>query len=202
VNHKKCQRLWREEGLRVKVNTRRKRTGRSTTRALVADAPDVVWAIDFQFDRTTDDRPIKIANVIDEHTRQALGGQFARSIIVAYQADQLDWIVVITGVARQVTEPDRLSRYENCFSPRPTSPWTLPSASTPTSSPASGSARLAHPPQADGHTCAKHSAIRLPGTASSLARTTPARSDKKRQQPPAARLPVRQTGKQPPAPCA
>jgi putative transposase len=40
----------------------------------------VVWAIDFQFDATTDGRPIKIANVIDEHTRQALGGQVARSI--------------------------------------------------------------------------------------------------------------------------
>lgn len=67
-------------GLRVKVNTRRKRAGRSTTRSLVADAPDVVWAIDFQFDATTDGRPVKIANVIDEHTRQALGGQVARSI--------------------------------------------------------------------------------------------------------------------------
>jgi putative transposase len=40
----------------------------------------VVWAIYFQFDATTDGRPIKIANVIDEHTRQALGGQVARSI--------------------------------------------------------------------------------------------------------------------------
>jgi len=49
-------------------------------RALVADAPDVVWAIDFQFDATTDGRPIKIANVIAEHTRQDLGGQVARSI--------------------------------------------------------------------------------------------------------------------------
>ncbi|WP_161557766.1 transposase family protein [Micromonospora sp. 4G51] len=37
----------------------------------------MVWAIDFQFDATTDGRPIKIANVIDEDTRQALGGQVA-----------------------------------------------------------------------------------------------------------------------------
>ncbi len=80
MNHKRCQRLWREESLRVRVPVRRKRAGRSTTRSLVADAPDVVWAIDFQFDATTDGRPIKIANVIDEHTRQALGGQVARSI--------------------------------------------------------------------------------------------------------------------------
>jgi putative transposase len=34
----------------------------------VADAPNRVWAVDFQFDATTDGRPIKIASVVDEHT--------------------------------------------------------------------------------------------------------------------------------------
>jgi hypothetical protein len=31
-----------------------------------------VWAVDFQFDATTDDRPIKIVSIIDEHTRECL----------------------------------------------------------------------------------------------------------------------------------
>jgi putative transposase len=79
VNRKKLQRLWREEGLRVKQKARRKRAGASTV-VVSADAPNVVWAIDFQFDATTDGRPFKIANIIDEHTREALGGQIARSI--------------------------------------------------------------------------------------------------------------------------
>jgi hypothetical protein len=30
-----------------------------------------VWAVDFQFDVTTDGRPIKIVSFIDEHTRNA-----------------------------------------------------------------------------------------------------------------------------------
>jgi putative transposase len=30
-----------------------------------------VWAVDFQFDVTTDGRPIKIVSIIDEHTRNA-----------------------------------------------------------------------------------------------------------------------------------
>jgi len=39
VNHKKIQRLWREEGLRVPRRRRRNRTGTSTTPNLpVADA--------------------------------------------------------------------------------------------------------------------------------------------------------------------
>jgi hypothetical protein len=30
-----------------------------------------VWAVDFQFDVTTDGRPIKIVSIVDEHTRNA-----------------------------------------------------------------------------------------------------------------------------------
>jgi hypothetical protein len=33
-----------------------------------------VWAVDFQFDATTDGPPIKIMSLIDEHTRECLGG--------------------------------------------------------------------------------------------------------------------------------
>jgi hypothetical protein len=39
-----------------------------------------VWAVDFQFDVTTDGRPIKIVSIIDEHTRECLGGRVQRSI--------------------------------------------------------------------------------------------------------------------------
>jgi transposase InsO family protein len=47
VNHKKIQRLWREEGLRVPQRRRRKRTGTSTAPDRPkADAPNRVWAVD------------------------------------------------------------------------------------------------------------------------------------------------------------
>lgn len=65
VNHKKL-RLWREEGLRVPIRARRKRVGSSTAPGTpTADTPNKVWAVDFQFDSTTDGRPIKIASIID-----------------------------------------------------------------------------------------------------------------------------------------
>jgi hypothetical protein len=54
INKKKVQRLWREEGLRVKVRTIRTRAGAGATPITEANAPKVVWAIDFQFDSTTD----------------------------------------------------------------------------------------------------------------------------------------------------
>jgi len=66
----KIQRLWRDEGLRVPHRRRRERHGTSTAPdPVIADAPNRVWAADFQFDVTTDGRPIKIVSIIDEHTR-------------------------------------------------------------------------------------------------------------------------------------
>ena len=69
VNKKKIHRLWREEGLQVRVHSPRKRAGISSIPPVEADAPNVVWAIDFQFDSTIDGKAIKIASMIDEHTR-------------------------------------------------------------------------------------------------------------------------------------
>jgi len=97
VNRKKVQRLWREEGLRVVQRVRRKRAGISTVPAVAAHAPDAVWAIDFQFDSTTDGRPFKIANILDEHTREIIGGQVARSVTGDDLVDELTRIAAARG---------------------------------------------------------------------------------------------------------
>ena len=70
---------------------RRKRLGASTTpNPPTADAPNVVWAVDFQFDATTDGRPIKIVSIVDEHTRECLGGLVERNITGRHLIDELD----------------------------------------------------------------------------------------------------------------
>ena len=78
--NKKIHRLWREEGLQVRVHSPRKRAGISSVPPVEADAPDVVWAIDFQYDSTIDGKAIKIASMIDEHTRLSLLHVVERSI--------------------------------------------------------------------------------------------------------------------------
>ena len=55
-----------------------------------ADAPNRVWAVDFQFDATTDGRPIKIVSIVDEHTRECLGGLVERYITAEDLIDELD----------------------------------------------------------------------------------------------------------------
>lgn len=98
INHKRIQRLWREEGLRVPQRRRRKRLGASTTPTVpVADAPNTVWAVDFQFDATTDGRPVKIVSIVDEHTRECLGGLVDRSITGDDLIDELDRLAQLRG---------------------------------------------------------------------------------------------------------
>jgi transposase InsO family protein len=62
-----------------------------------ADAPNTVWAVDFQFDATTDGRPIKIVSIVDEHTRESLGGLVERSITADVLIDELDRIATTRG---------------------------------------------------------------------------------------------------------
>jgi transposase InsO family protein len=84
VNRKRVQRLWREEGLRVPPQRlKRRRLGTSTVPAarLVAERPNHVWALDFQFDVTSDGRPLKALAMCDEFTRESIGNAVARSRI-------------------------------------------------------------------------------------------------------------------------
>jgi len=98
TNHKKIQRLWREEGLQVPQRRHRKRTGTSTAPDHpTAAAPNRVWAVDFQFDTTTDGRPVKIVSIVDEHTRECLGGLVDRSITADILIDELDRLAAQRG---------------------------------------------------------------------------------------------------------
>ncbi len=64
---------------------------------MIADAPDRVWAVDFQFDVTTDGRPIKIASIVDEHTRECLGGMVERNITGEHLIAELDRLAAQRG---------------------------------------------------------------------------------------------------------
>ena len=109
VNRKKIQRLWREEGLRVPQRKRkRQRLGDSTVPAnrLRAERPNHVWAMDFQFDTTTDGRTLKLLHVVDEHTREALAIRVARSIDADHAVSVLDQIVRERGTAPELVRMD------------------------------------------------------------------------------------------------
>lgn len=83
VNHKRVERIWREEGL--KVPRKQPKRGRlwlndGSCIRLRPTHRNHVWSYDFVVDRTDDGRIIKILTVIDEYSRESLAIVVARSI--------------------------------------------------------------------------------------------------------------------------
>lgn len=79
LNHQRTQRLWRDEGLRRPPRCRkRRRRSLEVAERLRAERPNQLWALDFQFDETTDGRRLKLLNIVDEYTREALAMRVGR----------------------------------------------------------------------------------------------------------------------------
>jgi putative transposase len=101
VNHKRVHRLWREEGLRRPVSCRKRRRIRpGTAERLHAERRNHVWALDFQFDETADHRRLKLLNVVDEHTREALAMTVGRRCDADTVAAVLDALRTARGAPK------------------------------------------------------------------------------------------------------
>ena len=75
VNHKRVERLWRREGLKVPRKQPKRRRLWLNDGSCIRLRPthrNHVWAYDFMSCRTHDGRPIKILTVVDEYTRESL----------------------------------------------------------------------------------------------------------------------------------
>lgn len=83
VNHKRVERIWRAEGL--KVPHRHKKRGRiwlndgSCVRRR-AEHVDHVWSYDFVHDCTRDGKPLRFLTVVDEYSRECLALEVSRSL--------------------------------------------------------------------------------------------------------------------------
>jgi putative transposase len=93
--------------------------GVSSIRPVEADAPKVVWAIDFQFDSTVDGKAVKIASMIDEHTRESLVNIVERSITAERLIAELEKCFAAAGgppmVLRMDNGPELISQALQSF---------------------------------------------------------------------------------------
>ena len=75
VNHKRIERLWREEGLQLPQRHKKRRRlyhKNSSVIRLRPLYPNHVWSIDFVHDKLSNGKPYKMLTVLDEYTREAL----------------------------------------------------------------------------------------------------------------------------------
>ncbi|MBB2192034.1 IS3 family transposase [Gluconacetobacter azotocaptans] len=98
VNHKRVERIWRREGL--KVPQRQRKRGRlwlndGSCIRLRPEYPGHVWAYDFVEGRTHDGRKFRILTVIDEFSRECLALIVARKLnhedVLAALAELFIW---------------------------------------------------------------------------------------------------------------
>jgi putative transposase len=103
INKKRTQRLWRKEGLRRPLTCRkRRRLYPGSAERLAARYPNHVWAIDFQFDETADFKRLKLANVVDEFTRESLAMEVDRSLTADRLIDVLERLVALHGAPQHL----------------------------------------------------------------------------------------------------
>ena len=106
VNHKRVERLWRREGLKVPQNRQPKR-GRLwlTDGSCVRCRPAYrlhVWAYDFLTARTHDGRPLKILTVVEEYSRECLAIVVARRLRSTEVLETLAELFVTHGVPAHI----------------------------------------------------------------------------------------------------
>ena len=101
VNHKRVERIWRREGLRVpskQPKRRRSWLNDGTCIRLRPERPNHVWAYDFVLVRTQDGRAVRLLTVIDEYTRECLAIRAGRHIKSSDVIETLAGLMVRRGV--------------------------------------------------------------------------------------------------------
>ena len=100
VNHKRVERIWRREGL--KVLQKQPKKGRlwlndGSCIRLRPERPNHVWSYDFVHDRTDDGRVYRTLNIIDEFTREALAIKVDRKLNSIDVVDALTDLFILRG---------------------------------------------------------------------------------------------------------
>jgi len=75
VNHKKVERLWREEGLQIPQRHKKRKRLYHKDSSVIRLRPKYrnhIWSIDFVHDKLASGRPYKMLTVLDEYSREAL----------------------------------------------------------------------------------------------------------------------------------
>ncbi len=105
VNHKRVERIWRREGL--KVPARQPRRGRlwlndGSCVRLKPESENHVWAYDFVHIRTWDGRAVRLLTIIDEYTRECLAIRAGRSIRSSDVIETLAGLMMARGVPEHI----------------------------------------------------------------------------------------------------
>jgi len=101
VNHKRVERLWRLEGLKVPKRQPKRRRLWLNDGSCIRLRPEYrnhVWSYDFVADRTSDGRPLRMLNIMDEYSRECLKIHIDRRVKATDVLYELSDLFVERGV--------------------------------------------------------------------------------------------------------
>jgi len=117
INHKRVERIWRQEGLKVPKKQPKKRRLWLTDGSCIRLRPerkDHVWSYDIVLVRTIDGRTVRILVIIDEYTRECLSLYEARRIRSQDVLDQLYDLFLNRGKPEHIRS-DNVLNLESSF---------------------------------------------------------------------------------------
>ncbi len=97
INHKRVERVWKEQGLSLPKRRKRKRCKKKQNIAMRAEYPNHVWTYDFMHDVTHDGRKLKLLTVLDEFTRKSLAVGVERTMPAAQVIATLGQLFAVHG---------------------------------------------------------------------------------------------------------
>lgn len=100
VNHKRVERIWRQEGLKVPQKQPKRRRLWLNDGSCIRLRPEHVnhvWSYDFMAERTSNGRPLRLLNIIDEFSRECLAIRIDRSLTSYDVIEQLADLFVERG---------------------------------------------------------------------------------------------------------
>ena len=106
VNRKRVYRIYREEGLSMRLKTPRRRRAVVLRDRVVANAVNQTWSMDFMADNLADGRKIRLLTIVDNFSRECL------ALDVAWSFKGTDVAEVLTRVLHERSKP-RFIRCDN-----------------------------------------------------------------------------------------
>jgi len=105
VNHKRVERIWRREGLKVPQKQAKRKRLWLDEHSCVRLRPEYrnhVWSYDFVMTRTHDGRAVKMLTLIDEYSRECLAIKVGRKLTSQDVIEQLADLFITRGLPQHI----------------------------------------------------------------------------------------------------
>jgi len=98
INHKRTERIYREEGLSLRIKRRKKMASTLRVEVPRPTHPNHIWSMDFMKDGLSDGRKLKVLPIVDEYTKKSFRIEVDTSITGARVVRILNEIAPAEGL--------------------------------------------------------------------------------------------------------